>query len=307
MAFTLISRDLLTLPLALLLGSGIAALFRAGGQPSPVADVPSAPSAPARKRAVASVASPAAAPRESSEAQACAEAWELLKDGRLTCQDRTRAQTALLEEWSRHDLSAALVAYAAELPVGRFGSYGIKFNPLPAMITKPELVEELLKSGRLGLEAGQLRATWLRHLAKTDPVGVLDRIDELSGQMRIDVIGRVAELLPSISEDAATWQEGMARISAMMTPRDTWAVTQATTMGLGLGSSYEDLNAAYLATTDPRLKELIAMAPHAAAATKGGAHTEIPGEIESLSEPFRSAVIENWNRKSGNKPDTAPE
>ncbi len=289
-------RDLLTLMLALLLGAGASTLTRGGTAGSPDNASPSAGAAsdPIRP-AVVTLGPSSEATRLPSQAVACASAWESLKDGRFSQRDRITAQRAILDEWADHDLAAALVAYHLE---SEWWSRGLSINLADRMDANPGTVEKLIKSGRLGLQTNKFRDYWFCHLAESDPVGILDRLHELPNRERSSVLISVASALPSISEDLAIWHAGMDRISSLIDRPIKSEVIQAIAMGLGDGNSLADLNAAYLATADPRLRDLFA-----GAAKRGSEpedpfadHSVIPDEVHSLPEPFRSAVIEKWKR-----------
>lgn len=291
MASKNITKDLPTLVLAVLLGAGVA-WWRTEAVP----DLPEGTNAPVRS--LATRGSGAAVTSSSSrlpsrEAVACASAWESLKDGRLSYRDRIEAQLAILNEWSRHDLAAALVAYYTEPHIRNATSDGKeRLDLLPAMAANPEIVEELLKSGRLGLQTNELRTVWFQHLAETDPIGVFERLGGFRAGEKTGMLGLIVSALPSISEDPVIWHAGMDRISAMIAANGVSEIA----MGLGSGNSFEDLNAAYLSSGDFSLRDLLASAARYAAEPDDpfADQSVIPDEIQSLPEPFRSAVIAKW-------------
>lgn len=295
-----IPRDFLTLLLALLLGAGVAAVSRSGAPAasacgsagSPSGSGPPAPSPPT---------APHSMERTSPEAIACASAWESLKDGRLKRDQRIKAQLVLLEEWTRHDPAAALVAFSSELRGGDGRIFELdEFDPLPAMAANPAVVEDLLKSGRLGLPSQLFRVLWFHHLAEEDPLGTFDRLGELSDGRRNEILEALARELPSISEDPVTWQQGMERMSALISRPLKEVETEAIVEGLGSGTSLEDLNAAYVATGDPHLHDLLVRAAWESTRSDDpfADEPEIPDEFHSLSEPFRSAVIGKLKKSS---------
>ena len=294
------TRDSLTLLLALLLGSGVAAVSRSRETAPSHGDSSAAHSTLARQPASTSAATNPKA-RSSPEAIACASAWESLKDGRLKREQRINAQLALIEEWTRYDPAAALVAFSSELRGGPGRFFALEeFDPLPAMAANPEVAEDLLKSGRLGLCSQLFRALWFRHLAETDPLGTFDRLGELPAGSVNQVLESVAQGLPSISEDPVTWQQGMQRISSLISRPVKEAETQAIVEGLGRGTSLGDLNAAYLATDDADLRGLFVRAAWESARGDDpfADEPEIPDEFHSLTEPFRSAVIGKLKKSS---------
>lgn len=287
-------RDLFMLLLALLVGAGAAMFVR--GTPAGSSD---------DERPEVEAASPQVHPtgvhlgstshgtKRSPQAVACASAWESLKDGRLSQEDRIKARRAILDEWADHDLAATIVAYHSESEswTGR-----LSIDLAGRMDANPGIVENLIKSGRLGLQTNEFREYWFRRLAEADPVGILDRLQELSGRERIYVLVRVASVLPAISENPVIWHAGMDRISSFINRPVKGAVTQTLAKGLGDGNSLADLNAAYLATADPRLRDLFAEAVRMGSEPEDpfADSSVIPDEVHSLSEPFRSAVIEKW-------------
>jgi hypothetical protein len=288
-----ILRDFATLLLAVLVGSGVAAIS-SSDDPGDSAYDSSAPSSGFVQGASSPLVAAHPAARSSTEAIACASAWESLKDERLKRDQRVNAQLVLLEEWIRHDPAAALVAFSSELRPGTGFSFSrIDFDPLPTMTANPDVVEHLLKSGCLGVHSHLFKVMWFRHLAELDPVGTFDRLGELPGGRRNEILEAVARELPSISEDPVIWQEGMERISSVISRPVKEAETQAIVEGLGSGTSLGDLNAAYVATVDPDLRNLFVRAARESARGDDpfADEQEIPDEFHSLSEPFRSAVI----------------
>ena len=303
-----IPRNSLTLLLAFVLGSGVAAISRSRETAPSHGDSSAARSTPARQSASASAATNPMA-RSSPEAIACASAWESLKDGRLKREQRIKAQLALLEEWTRHDPSAALVAFSSEFRGGTGRPFTLEeFDPRPVMVANPDVVEDLLKSGRLGLCSQLFRAMWFHHLAEADPLGTFDRLGELPAGSVDRVLESVAQGLPSISEDPVTWQQGMERISALISRPVKGSKTQAIAEGLGNGTSLADLNAAYLATDDRDLRDLFVRAARESARGDDpfADETETPAEFHSLPEPFRSAVIGKWKAETDGKIETLP-
>ncbi len=292
MASKNITKDLPTLVFAVLLGAG-AAWWRTEAE----TDLPEGTSAPVRSLAARgsdSAVTSSSSRLQSQEAVACASAWESLKDGRLSYRDRIEAQLAILDEWSRHDLAAVLVAYYTEPHIRNATSDGKeRLDLLPAMAANPEIVEELLRSGRLGLQATELRALWFRHLAEADPIGVFERLGGFRAGGKTGMLGLVVSSLPSISEDPVIWQAGMDHLSAMIAAANG---DSEIAKGLGSGNSFEDLNAAYLATGDPSLRDLLASAARFEALPDDpfADRSAIPEKIQSLPEPFRSAVIAKW-------------
>jgi hypothetical protein len=171
-----------------------------------------------------------------------------------------------------------------------------RLDLLPAMAANPEIVEELLKSGRLGLQTKELHTLWFNHLAETDPIGFFERLDELPSGRKTGMFYLFVSALPSISEDPVIWQEGMDRLSAMIAGYLTPGELQDIVMGLGFGNSFEDLNAAYLATGDPSLRDLLASAARyqALPVDPFADNSAIPEELQSLPESFRTAVLTKW-------------
>jgi hypothetical protein len=232
----------------------------------------------------------------------------------LTSGDRFLAQKAILAEWVRHDLAAALEAVCADLPAfSQLREPLLWFDLESAMSANPEIVEELLKSGRLGLHTNEVRADWFRILAVEDPVAVLGRIGELPGEPAASVLSFAVGYLPSISQDPAMWQAAMERISLIISGDDKkHGVAEVIGMRLGQANSLRDLSAAYSADADPQMQELFV---HAAciASLPGDLHhgmIEMGDEVHSLPEPFRSAVIGRWKaetRGTGELLPTPPE
>lgn len=309
MASTSITRDYLTLPLALMIGAGIAALTRGGGvERATGSGTPTLPT-PSARSFTSSAAHPAAT-RRSPEATACAAAWESLKDGRLTAGDREKAQSAILAEWARHDLAAAIQAVYADRPALGFTGDPIRRSELEsAMMANPDIVEKLLNSGRLGLHTHEVRADWFRLLAVEDPVAVLGRIDELPGNHGSNVLSFTAGYLPSISQDPAMWQAAMERISPMISGDERKeVVAEVIAMRLGGANSLQDLNAAYLADADPQMQELFVLAA-VYASLPDDLHLgilDMRHEVHSLPEPFRSAVIRRWKAENGGTGELLP-
>lgn len=304
-----IARDALTLSLALLAGAGIAALFRGGGKEGATGSGTATLSAPAGRPSATPATHPSAA-RRSPQATACAAAWESLKDGRLTSDDRFRAQSAILAQWVRHDLASAMVAVYADRPaIGFHGDHLRRSELEVAMMANPEIVEDLLKSGRLGLHTHEVRADWFRLLAADDPVAILGRVDELSGQHGANVLSFAAGFLPSISQEPAMWQAAMERISPIISgDGEKDGVAEVIAMRLGLDNSLQDLSAAYLADTDPHMRELFVHSAYFAS-LPGDLHLGMLGmsdEVHSLPEPFRSAVIGRWTAAESGTEEVFP-
>jgi hypothetical protein len=291
--------DFFTLLLALLLGGGIAAYSRRDEMGTSVVSQPDTVSASDRPASFSPSASFHAS-RQSLEAVACASAWESLKDGRLTRSDRIQIQVKLFDEWSRHDLSAALIAFCSESGLYSLQDADMFYGDLlPVMKANPEQMEELLASGRLGLKTGFLRATWFRNLAEAAPVGVLNRLAELPASQRKETLDCVVANLPSLLEDPATWKAGMDRISAILAGPQGKQDVESITSALAYHHSYEDLNSAYLATEDLRLQELFVQAAGTAFERREPllGSSGIAAEIQSLPEPLRSAVSA-WQKKA---------
>lgn len=185
-------RDLFTLLSALLLGAGAATLTRGGTVGSTDTSRPSTESVSGPVRpAVVPPGSTSKAIRRAPQAVACASAWESLKDGRLSQSDRIRAQRAILDEWADYDLAAMLVAYHSE---SEWWSRGFSLNLAERMDANPEVIENLIKSGRLGLQTNKFRDYWFSRLAESDPIGILDRLHELSGREMTYVFVTVASV-----------------------------------------------------------------------------------------------------------------
>lgn len=309
MNFKSTTRDFVTLSFALVIGASVAVQMQGGGVESLPGSGSAGLSLPAGGPSATPATHPAAA-RRSVESVACAAAWESLKDGRLTSGDRFRAQKAILAEWARHDLGSALVAVYADRPAfSQLGDPLGRFDRDSAMTANPEIVEELLKSGRLGLHTNEVRADWFRLLAEEDPVAVLGRIGELPGKPAASVLGFTVGYLPSISQNRSTWQAAMERISLIISgSNENNGVAEVIAMRLGGDNSLQDLSAAYLADADPQMQELFVHAAYFASLPNDLHLGMLPmsEEVQSLPESFRSSVIGRWKAETDGKNETLP-
>jgi hypothetical protein len=228
---------------------------------------------------------------------AYASAWESLKDSRLSRDDRIRAQSVLLAEWLRHDLAAALVAfYSNPDDLTYFEAEFFRGQLRPAMAANSKVVEDLLGSGALGLQARSVRDAWFLHLMKTEPVEVLDRLDELPGAWRINRLADVVERLLSAPDDTETRYEALERFSERIAADRTGRDVQVIGSVLARGWSNQEIEEAYLANNDPHLKDLFAWAGFAKVERLGQVHLDdgLPPGIQSFAEPFRSVVTDKW-------------
>jgi hypothetical protein len=176
----------ITLSAALLLGAALGLAGMRADRPSPaaatvpsddaaIAATDSAPSTFAAGRDTAAAASPSAA---------YSAAWELLKDGKLRRKERRVVGSALLEEWCRIDLRAALHAAFDEDEVTDEDPFAA--SPYDAcsdgIRSQLDLVWELVEAREYDLHTRKLRTHWITLAGHQNPLKLLDHFPKIPAE-----------------------------------------------------------------------------------------------------------------------------
>lgn len=178
----------ITLSAALLLGVALGLAGMREDRPSPAAATE-----PADDTAIAatdSLPSTFAAGRDSataaSSAAAYSAAWELLKDGKLQREERRVIQRALLAEWCRIDLRAALhAAFEEDDTIDEDPFATSPFEACSEEIqSQLDLVWELVEAREYGLHTRKLRTHWITLAGHQNPLKLLDHFPKLPAEPR---------------------------------------------------------------------------------------------------------------------------
>ena len=289
-------RTSLTLSAALLLG---VALGLAGPrEKKPATEVStqpaaaSAPAAPAAGPASSRDVSASSSVRSAavSKPDAYAAAWELLQQRDLRRSERQDLETALLEEWCKIDLRAALHAQFAALPGGDEDD---PFQtPLGAcreeVYNQPDLVWELISSREYGLCTRDLRVAWIDSCAGNQPLEVLRRLPDLPADDRWQAIATAIHHTHRRRQPAPGKDEAVAAVLAMRGTPDEAAAMEGFAMGLASVTVTSELEALLLDPPNQELREGYLIA-YAEAIDGGGPLDENP-HLNSLPPGLRAEV-----------------
>jgi hypothetical protein len=235
----------ITLSAALLLGAALGLAGMRADRPSPAAaTVPSADTAIA---ATDSAPSTFAAGRDTAAAASSAAvysaAWELLKDGKLPREERRVIQRALLEEWCRIDLRAALHAAFEEDETTREAPFT---TPLfgscsEGIRSQPDLAWNLISSREFGLHTRTLRREWIHLTAEDDPPTLVRRFSELPPDVLLDAIWAAAASTYRSTEPIRGREELNAAMFAMSKTPTADAATGAFAAGIAARLQHKQL------------------------------------------------------------------
>ncbi len=238
----------------------------------------------------------------SSEVSIYAAAWESLKDGRYPRSIRLAIQQQLLEEWSQHDLEAALQAILSEgFSSCRFISAKQELSLSPIILrADPEKMEKLIAAEAFGLDTVRLRVEWLTHLAAVDPPAIIDRLEGLPEEGRVAVAGSAFRHWPSPTAEPADWHAAWERSRERIEASPGKRARDAIAAALSNAVSNDDLIAGYLLAKDSFVRRLHMDAwLHGAGDPFSEFDEKRRKRIETLPEPFRSEVKEEMNRREG--------
>jgi hypothetical protein len=289
-------RTSLTLAAALLLGVALGLAGPREKKPAPEVSTPStaasAPAAPAagptssRDGAASSSARSAAV----SKPDAYAAAWELLQQRELRRSERQELETALLLEWSKIDLRAALHAQFAAVPNGNEDDPFL--TPLGACMeevhNQPDLVWELISSREYGLRTRDLRVAWMDSCAGDQPLKVIRHLPDLPADDRAHAIQEAVYSTHRRSQPAPGKDEVAAAVLALRGTPDEAAATAGFAMGLARATETSELGTLLLDPPDPKFRDFY-LAAYAVAIDRGGPLNENP-HLDSLPPDLRAEV-----------------
>ena len=198
----------------------------------------------------------------SSSTEAYAAAWDLLKDGKLTKRERRRAESELLQEWSKVDLRSALQA-AFE---GDWSDPDDPFDttPIRACLAEigrqPDLVWSLISSREFGLHTRDLREAWIRVLAVKRPREVLRRLPELPSDLRSEAVYAVVVTTHRRDRPAPGKEEVAATLRAFHGTPDEAVVMEGYAGGIASTTEGSELSALLLNSPDAAMREVYLMA-----------------------------------------------
>jgi hypothetical protein len=287
---------LITLSAALLLGVALGLAGPREKKPAPeVATPPAAASAPAappagpassRDEAALSSARTAAV----SKPDAYAAAWELLQQRDLRRSERQALETALLEEWCKIDLRAALHAAIANDPT--YNEHSLMWSPVSTCLEEvshqPELVWDLVSAREYGLRTSLLRREWIWSCAGSQPLQLLRRLPDLPADDRAEAIQMAVRYTHQQDEPAPGKDEVVAAVLALRGTPDEVAAMNGFANGLAGAMRFSDLEALLLDPPDPELRDLHVMA-YAAKIDSGRLPGDTP-DVHSLSPGLRAEV-----------------
>lgn len=289
-------RNPLTLAAALLLGVALGLAGLREKKPVPEVLPPSAaaslPDAAAAGPASSRDGSASSSPRTTigSEPDAYAAAWELLQQRDLRRSERQELESALLAEWSKVDLRAALHAQFAAVPNGDEDD---PFQtPLGACMdevrNQPDLVWELISSREFGLRTRDLRVTWIDSCAGDQPLEVLRRLPDLPVDERAHAIQVAVHCTHRQSQPAPGKDEVAAAVLALRGTPDEAAAMHGFAAGLASATDTSALSTLLLDPPDPEFRDFY-LAAYAIEIDRGGPLNENP-HLNSLPPDLRAEV-----------------
>lgn len=291
-------RNSITLAAALLLGValglGLAGLPEKKPAPEvlPSSTAPSVPVVPAAGYDSSSdgLASSTTRTAEVSPPDAYAAAWELLQQRDLRRSERQKLESALLAEWGKVDLRAALHAQFAAMPNGdEDDPFQARFGPCSEEVGRqPDLVWKLISSREYGLHTRLLRAEWIDSCAGRQPLEVLRCLPDLPVEDRAEAIEMAIYYTHRRSQPAPGKDEVVTAVLALRGTPDEAAVLEGFAMGLARVTETSELGTLLLDPPTPELREVYLMA-YAEAIDGGGALRENP-HLDSLPPDLRAEV-----------------
>lgn len=290
-------RTSLTLAAALLLGVALGLAGPREKKPAPEVLPSSA--------AVSDPAAPAAGPASSSDRastssirtttvskpDAYAAAWELLQQRDLRRSERQQLETALLREWSKIDLRAALHAQFAAVPNG---DEDAPFAGLPLgacmeeVENQPDLVWELISSREYGLRTHDLRVAWMDSCAGEQPLEVLRRLPDLPADDRAHALQMAVHCTHRQSQPAPGKDQVVAAVLALRGTPDEAAAMEGFAVGLARVTETSELATLLLDPPDPEFRDFY-LAAYVIEIDRGGPLNENP-YLNSLPPDLRAEV-----------------
>jgi hypothetical protein len=197
---------------------------------------------------------------------AYADAWELLKDGTLSRQERRSTESNLLKEWAKVDLPAALEAAIRAASEGHWMDPDAYFvlSPLDACTEgierQGDLVWDLIASREYGLHTRQLRKKWIHVFAEERPLEVLRRLPEMPPDVRAGAVLEAVATTHRLGQPAPGKEEVVAAVLAFRGTPDEAAVMQGYAGGIASVTESSELSALLLDPPDPAMREIYLMA-----------------------------------------------
>lgn len=289
-------RTLITLSAALLLGVALGLAGPREKKPAPEVATPpaaaSVPAAPAAGPASSRDGSASSSARSAavSKPDAYAAAWELLQQRDLRRSERQDLKTALLEEWRKIDLRAALHAAIASDPT--YNEDPFRWSPVSTCLEEvshqPDLVWELISSREYGLRTRDLRGEWMDTCAGRQPLEVLRRLSDLPADERAHAIFKATHYTHEQDEPAPGKDEVVAAVLALRGTPDDAAAMEGYAKGLAAAMESSELEALLLDPPDPELRDFYLMA-FAAKVDRSVLQGDAP-DLNSLPPGLRAEV-----------------
>jgi hypothetical protein len=290
-------RASLTLSAALLLGVALGLAGPREKKPAPevstLAAAPSAPAAPAAGPTSFRDGSASSSTRTTtvSKPDVYAAAWELLQQRDLRRSERQELESALLKEWSKIDLRAALHAQIAAVPNGDEDD-PFAGLPLGACMEEvhhqPDLVWELISSREYGLRTRDLRVAWMDSCAGEQPLEVLRRLPDLPADDRAHAIQMAVHCTHRQSQPAPGKDEVAAAVLALRGTPDETAAMQGFAVGLASAIDTSELSTLLLDPPDPEFRDFY-LAAYVIEIDRGGPLNE-NAHLDSLPPDIRAEV-----------------
>lgn len=233
----------------------------------------------------------------SSTADPYSTAWELLKDGQLRRSERRALESALLEEWCKADLRAALhAAFGEEWSVGGLDP-SLLSDCHGGFLDKTDLLRELVSSREYGLHTHELRSEWIQACAWSHPRGVIRRLPELPAESIAEAIAAVVASTHGHLRTQPEKDEVIATVLAYRgTPHEA-AAMEGFTKGVSAMETRE-LAALIRDPPDPALRQLYldAYVSYFVRSSSKPSHTE----LEQLPTDLRAEVEESIRSRERN-------
>ena len=290
-------RTSITLSAALLLGVALGLAGPRVRKPAtevlPSSAAASSPAAPAARPASSREGSVSSSGRTAtvSKPDAYAAAWELLQQRDLRRSERQELESALLKEWCKIDLRAALHAQISAVPDGDEDD---PFAGLPLgacmeeVENQPDLVWELISSREYGLRTRDLRVAWMDSCAGEQPLEVLRRLRDLPADDRAHALQMAVYCTHRQNEPEPGKDEVVAAVLALRGTTDETAAMEGFAVGLSQITPTSHVEELLLDPPDPELRDFYLMA-YAISIDGGGPLGDNP-HLNSLPPGLRIEV-----------------
>jgi hypothetical protein len=240
----------------------------------------------------------------SPESAALSAAWNFLKSGKHSRDQRWQLQEGIIKEWSAIDPESAIAAVLADVPYSQEWEV-LLADCVLSLDGNPDHVLQMLEKEPFGVDTGHVRRKWLSGRASKEPVDTLGLLGQLSPLDWLFVLERVAGNLfgdgADDAEEEAIWSRLLELHGGETWESDAWVIAEEIS-DLTIPEMENRHRDRLLQATDPATVDLRATLKARQFVVFEFTEAQVKERLPVLPAEIRDAVLEKWKRHRKSAP-----